>query len=146
MDTAIAFDTHRFVKRLVDTGMAEQTAEVLAREHIHLLNTHLVTKQDLADTRASLEAQIADIHLKIAKTEANLEAQIADIHLKIAKTEAKLEARMAEIKASLEVSIANTQATIQESKADLIKWMVGLMVAMSAVTIGVITAVIRFSL
>ena len=44
----IPFDTHRFVKRLTDEGMPAGQAEALADEQISLLNSHLVTKQDIS--------------------------------------------------------------------------------------------------
>ena len=44
MDDGIVFDTHRFIKRLVKTGMDERTAEVLAEEQVSLLNSNLATK------------------------------------------------------------------------------------------------------
>lgn len=50
MNKPINFDTHRFVKRLVETGMSERTAEVLAEEQIDLLNSNLATKEQLAAT------------------------------------------------------------------------------------------------
>ena len=54
MTGAIAFDTHRFVKRLTDCGFTEQQAETLADEHVTLLNANLATKLDLAELRADL--------------------------------------------------------------------------------------------
>ena len=54
MTEAIAFDTHRFVKRLTDCGFTEQQAETLADEHVTLLNANLATKLDLAELRADL--------------------------------------------------------------------------------------------
>ena len=44
----IPFDSHRFVKRLTDEGMPAGQAEALADEQIALLNSHLVTKQDIS--------------------------------------------------------------------------------------------------
>ena len=44
----IPFDTHRFVKRLTDEGMPAGQAEVLADEQISLLNSNLVTRQDIS--------------------------------------------------------------------------------------------------
>ena len=54
MKKPINFDTHRFVKRLVETGMSERTAEVLAEEQVDLLNSNLATKEQLAETEARL--------------------------------------------------------------------------------------------
>ena len=47
MSEAIAFDTHRFVKRLTESGFTERQAETLAEEHIALLNANLATKADI---------------------------------------------------------------------------------------------------
>ena len=44
----IPFDSHRFVKRLTDEGMPAGQAEALADEQIALLNSDLVTKQDIS--------------------------------------------------------------------------------------------------
>ena len=54
MSEAIAFDTHRFVKRLTDCGFTEQQAETLADEHVALLNANLATKTDIAEVKADL--------------------------------------------------------------------------------------------
>ena len=43
MTEAIAFDAHRFVKRLAESGFTEKRAETLAEEHVALLNSNLAT-------------------------------------------------------------------------------------------------------
>ena len=68
----IAFDTHRFVKRLTGAGMDERQAEVLADEQVALLNANLATKAELADVEANLAARIAQV-------EANLRSEIAQV-------------------------------------------------------------------
>ena len=52
MTAAIAFDTHRFVKRLTKSGFTEKLAE----EHVALLNTNLATKADIAAVTADIDA------------------------------------------------------------------------------------------
>ena len=61
MTEAIAFDTHRFVKRLTNCGFTEQQAETLADEHVSLLNGNLATKADIAKVEARIEAVKADL-------------------------------------------------------------------------------------
>ena len=65
MSEAIAFDTHRFVKRLTESGFTEKQAETLAEEHVALLNGNLATKADIEtlrqETRAAIEAVKADL-------------------------------------------------------------------------------------
>ncbi len=58
---ALAFDTHRFVKRMTAVGMPERQAEVLAESQVDLLNTNLVTNTKLANTEATLRSDIAKI-------------------------------------------------------------------------------------
>ena len=71
MPEAIAFDTHRFVKRLTDCGFTEQQAETLADEHVTLLNGNLATK---ADIEALQQATKADIEALRQATKADIEA------------------------------------------------------------------------
>lgn len=61
MSEAIAFDTHRFVKRLTETGFTEAQAEALADEQVTLLNSNLATKQDILAIKADMEALKADL-------------------------------------------------------------------------------------
>lgn len=61
MSGAIAFDTHRFVKRLTETGFTEAQAEALADEQVNLLNSNLATKQDILVLKKDLEAVKADL-------------------------------------------------------------------------------------
>ena len=70
MSEAIAFDTHRFVKRLTDCGFTEQQAETLADEHVALLNANLATKTDIAE----IKTDIAKVEACIAKIEAGMDA------------------------------------------------------------------------
>ena len=67
MNDVVSFDTHRFVKRLVATGMDETTAEVLADEHVNLLNSNLATKQNLKQTEAELIVQIGAMKSELLK-------------------------------------------------------------------------------
>ena len=61
MAEAIAFDTHRFVKHLTESGFTERQAETLAEEHVGLLNANLATKADIAEVKAQIETVKADL-------------------------------------------------------------------------------------
>ena len=83
MTGAIAFDTHRFVKRLTDSGFTEKQAETLAEEHVALLNDNLATKADIAAVQADIEAlrleTKADIETLRLAAKADLAAVKADL-------------------------------------------------------------------
>ena len=86
MTAAIAFDTHRFVKRLTDCGFTEQQAEILADEHVALLNANLATKADIAGIEAGMDAvrqetktDIAKVEARIVQVEARIESAKSDL-------------------------------------------------------------------
>jgi hypothetical protein len=74
--TALAFDTHAFVKRLVAAGMPEQQAEVLADQQASLIDEKLTTKDDLAKTERTLKADLREAELRL---EAKIEAVKSDL-------------------------------------------------------------------
>ena len=76
MDDGIVFDTHRFIKRLVETGMDERTAEVLAEEQVSLLNSNLATKFQLTEVDMRLSARIAEVEAGLLKKLAELETRL----------------------------------------------------------------------
>jgi hypothetical protein len=76
MSEAIHFDTHKFVKRMTETGMSEATAEALADEQLRLINGELANKQDMAQLDANLRLEIekvnSDLRLEIEKVKSEL--------------------------------------------------------------------------
>ncbi len=91
MSEAIAFDTHRFVKRLTDSGFTERQAETLAEEHVALLNANLATKTDVVKIEAGVEALRQE-----------------------------------------------TKAAIAASKSDLLKWMIGALIAQGSLIVALV--------
>ncbi len=124
MTEAIAFDTHRFVKRLTDSGFTEKQAETLAEEHVALLNGNLATKADIEAVRGDVAKVEAALKADIAKVEAGLKADIA-------KVEAGLKADIAKVEGGLKADIAAV-------KADLLKWMFGAMIAQGGLIVALV--------
>ena len=93
MTEAIAFDTHRFVKRLTESGFTERQAETLAEEHVALLNANLATKTDIARIEASIETLRQETKTDIVRLEAGIEALRQETKADIARIEASLESK-----------------------------------------------------
>ncbi len=79
MAEAIAFDTHRFVKRLTESGFTEKQAETLAEEHVALLNANLATKADIAAVKADIARVEAGMEALRHETKAAIEAVKAEL-------------------------------------------------------------------
>ena len=118
MNEAIAFDTHRYVKRLTECGFTEKQAETLADEQIALLNANLATKADVAKIGADVEAHRQE-------------------------TNAGIEALRQETKAGIEALRQETKADIAALKADLIKWMFGAVLGGMVAMTGLFAAIVR---
>lgn len=110
----VAFDTHKFVKRLRDAGFTETQAEAVTQavqEGASIDLTSLATKHDLAE-----------IQRDIAELRQATNADIAGL-----RQTSKSDIREAELR--LETKIA-------ETKADLLKTIVGAVVFNSAVVLA----------
>ena len=62
---AIMFDTHAFVKELIEAGMPEPQAEVLARTHAALIDEKLAIKQDLKAVKEDLQRELRELELRL---------------------------------------------------------------------------------
>jgi len=120
MSEAIAFDTHRFVKRLTEHGFTEEQTEALANGQVALLNGNLATKADVKAVRRGIETLRQ-------KAKAGIEAMQRDIEPLRQKT-----------KAGIEALRQGTRADVATLEADLLKWMFGAMIAQ-----GLIVALVK---
>ena len=128
MTEAIAFDTHRFVKRLTESGFTEKQAETLADEHVSLLNSNLATKADIETLRQKTKADIEALRLE---TKAGMEALRQE-------TKADIEALRLETKTGMEALRQETRAAIEAVKADLLKWLFGAMIAQGGLIVALV--------
>ncbi len=118
---SIAFDTHRFVKRLTtEGGFTEQQAEILADEQVAMLNANLATKADIEAIKADIEALRHETKTEIAKVEAGLKAEIA------------------KVEAGLKAEIAKVDKRIESVRADLLKWMFAGLIAQGSVVVALL--------
>jgi molecular chaperone GrpE (heat shock protein) len=126
---AIPFDTHRFVRNLMDGGFTQSQAETLAYEQVNMLNTNLSTKSDIEALRQFLQSELEKHRIA---TQAELEKHRLEIQAEIERVRAEVE--------NLRLA---TEAKIAEAKSEAIRWAVTAMIAQSAVTITAVVALIK---
>ena len=124
MSEAIAFDTHRFVKRLTESGFSERQAETLAEEYLVLLNSNLATKTDILEVKATISEVEANLQTNISKVGANLQTTISKVG---ANLQTKIEALRQE-----------TKFEIERMKSDLLKWMLGALIVQGGLIVALI--------
>ncbi len=128
MSEAIAFDTHRFVKRLTRTGFTEEQAEALADEQVALLNSNLATKENLLRLEAVQKRQMTELEGRQKRQMTELEGRQKR---QLAELEGRQKQRMTELEGRLQRQMA-------ELKADLLKWMIGALIAQTGVIAGLV--------
>ena len=72
--TIVAFDTHKYVKRLTAAGMPENQAEVIADEQRSLIEDQLATKRDIEELRAATRRDIKELEAATRRDIKELEA------------------------------------------------------------------------
>ncbi len=131
MSEPIAFDTHRFVKRLTENGFTEAQAEALADEQVNLLNSNLATKQNLLELGAATKQDLLEVKGDLERQMAKMERQLVELKGDLEQRLAKMERQLLELKGDLERKII-------ETKNDLLKWMIGAVIAQTGVIVGLV--------
>ena len=72
MNNVIAYDTHKFVKHLMESGFSEQQAEGLVSGQVHLLNDNLATRTDLKVLRAGMDLMKVELKTEIGRLESRM--------------------------------------------------------------------------
>ena len=117
MTEPVAFDTHKFVKRLTENGFTQQQAEVLADEQVNLLNSNLATK--------------ADIEKLTPKTKTDIEQAGRGIR-------ADIEQAGRAIRADIENLRLDILAAIAATKVELLRWILGALIAQGGLVVALV--------
>jgi hypothetical protein len=104
MSHAIRFDTLAYANRLKEAGVPEKQAEAQSEALAEVLDSQIATKKDLLELEANTKKDLVEL-------EANTKKDLVEL-------EARLSARI--------------DNKTMEMKIDLIKWMVGLLFAQTA--------------
>ena len=124
--TNVAFDTHRYVKRLTAAGMPKNQAEVIADEQRSLIEDQLATKHDIKELEAAIKALEVNTRRDMKELEANTRRDIKELE---ANTQRDIKEQQVAIKTletntrrdikALEAAIREQQATIKTLERDI---------------------------
>ena len=99
-------------------------------------------KQDIADLREEVHAELAKMDSKIMQFRAELKQDIADLREEVHAELAKMDSKIMQFRAELKQDNANLKAELKEdiakSKVDIIKWVFGLQFATLALIAGML--------
>ena len=92
--TNLAFDTHRYVKRLTAAGMPENQAEVIADEQRSLIEYKLATKQDVKESEAATRRDIKELEAATRQDIAAIRRDIKELEAATKRDLKELEQRL----------------------------------------------------
>ena len=124
MSDAIAFDSHEFIKNLIQNGFTAGQAEALAKEQVALLNGNLANKQDISVVHKDIEALRQE-------TKQNIEAL---------RQETKRNIEVMQVEAKRDVALL--QLDIERIKSDFVKWMLAALLGHSALVVSLVVALV----
>ena len=169
MTPALLLDTHEAINELAEAGMPEAQAAVLVRQQVKLLEGGLAGKSDIEDVRIDFEAEFrafeaefkafkADVEAEFKTVKANIDAVKADVDAVKAgvetlrrETTEKIDAAVEtlrretaeKIDAAVETLRQETAAAINAAKLELVRWLIGAMIAGGIGIAGVVIAAIK---
>ncbi len=162
MTPALLLDTHEAINELAKAGMPESQAAVLVRQQVKLLEGGLAAKSDIEDVRIDLEAELkafkADVEAEfkavgaeLKTVKADLDAVKTDVETLRRETAEKIDAAVETLRretaeridAAVETLRQETAAAINAAKLELVRWLIGAMIAGGIGIAGVVVAAIK---
>ncbi|MBF0156768.1 MAG: DUF1640 domain-containing protein [Magnetococcales bacterium] len=162
MTTAVAFDTHKFVRRLRDAGVEERQAEAFSdafREVQESQLEELATKSDITRLESGLKGEIAELRGEIGDLRDDVEGlqgELQEIRGEIKEIRGEfgelrgefgeLRGEFKDVKVEIKRLEESTKRDIKEFRLEiearltLIKWMFGFLLA------GVLSIVLKLFL
>ncbi len=123
----ISFDALKLAKRLREAGMPSEQAEAVAEAEAEALGefiqSHLATKQDIADLKQEIADCRSELKQEIAACRNELKQEIADVRLEIGDVRRE---------------IADCRSELKTEISGIIKWNVGTMIALVAIMLAVL--------
>jgi uncharacterized protein Smg (DUF494 family) len=133
--TAVAFDTYVFVKELAEAGMPEKQAETISRVvQKSQANLNFPTKEDFMQLQQATKEDFTKLQQATKEDIAKLRQETKE---DIAKLRQETREDIADLRRDMEIRF-------ERIKVDLIKWVVGLVIAQSGLLIGVMMRFMSF--
>lgn len=135
MSTPI-FDTHSYIRHLVDAGMPVPQAEALASEHVRIFSENLATKQDIKELAERLQGVAGSLRRDTEGLETSLRRDMEGL-------EASLRRDMEGMEASLRHDMADLADSLRHEMKELEARLLIKLGAIVTVAIGAFAAWVR---
>ena len=149
--TAVAFDTHKFIKELKNSGLPEGQAEALQHAFSEAIGANLATKDDIKDIKFDIERleHKIDSHRQETKSDIDSYRQEtkSDIDSYRQETKSNIERLEHKVKSDIERREHQMKILTHETKGDIERSEQRVTIRLGSIMvigIGVLAAVIKF--
>ena len=132
----LAIDTHRFVKRLMESGFTEPQAETLADAQMAFLESRLATKDELRGVKDELSDAISELRTELKTEIAELRTELKT---EIAELRTELKTEIAELRTEMRTEIAAMHARIDNLEHQFRGMLIRSQIALGATIITILT-------
>ena len=147
---AINFDTLAYAKEMEAAGFTREQADAFATAQGKILKdafaaTELATRSDVRDVRDELKGDIQDVRTEIQDVRNELKTEIRDVRDEL-KTEIQdVRTEIQDVRNELKTEIQDVRNEVlrlenrmEANKHEVLKWVIGTMVAQTALIVAVI--------
>lgn len=132
----LAIDTHRFVKRLMESGFTEPQAETLADAQMAFLESRLATKDELRGVKDELSDAISELRTELKTEIAELRTELKT---EIAELRTEMRTEIAELRTEMRTEIAAMHARIDNLEHQFRGMLIRSQIALGAAIITILT-------
>ena len=154
MSATIIFDNRNYVSRLEQAGFTRMQAEAqtevlteysetlraalqpLLRFYEETAHKDLATKGDVLDTRLEIEKVRAEVEKVRADLKVDIETtrvEVEKVRAEVEKVRADLKVDIERVRSDLKADIEKIRADVEKNKFDLLKWQIGIGIALVAI-------------
>jgi chromosome segregation ATPase len=144
-----AFDTYTHINDLKKVGFREEQAAVIIRslmdsremdlanlatkEQVNNIEKTMATKGDIADLRTEIAELRTELKGDIAELRTELKGEIAELRTELKGEIAELRTELKGDISGLRAELTGVKDMIKDLQINLVKWIVGLMIAFSGI-------------
>ena len=130
----------KLARRLEGAGFSREQADGTAAALAETLTAEIATKRDLADLKAELKGDIAELRLEMRTGFASVQTEFGSVRNEMASLRAELHSEVA----GLRGENAGLRGEIAGVRTDTAKWIIGAVFINTVTAVGLVAAVWQF--
>ena len=134
--TATAFDTLKLTRRLEAAGMSVPQATSVAEALAETMVVEPASRSDVQKLEAEFRLARQETRFELDKLNAEIDKLRQEMHAEIGKLRQEMHAEIGRLRQEMQTELAKLRTEMATLKFDLLRWIVPLILAQMAMTLG----------